>query len=599
MKKRKLSILCFILAVFITVAMANSVWADTTTTPAPSPARNQDKVEGSDKKAIVIADTGASAAFGKPGENIIIELPLAVNREYLPTRKYVLRNITIEPIIPVKQEDMKKWPFEINQTSYVKKMEDMTYGSMADVFYSFKISETANKGLYPVTFSINATVWRLDDINGTDIKEDIEFQLVTYVNVLEDGSQSQKINELGALAIASVDEDGAIIPAPAGNAGERVNLRLPIVNNGGNLSNISITPVISTSLDEWPFVVEAVNYGKSLPHMKHGDITFLEYDFKISPNISEGAKPINFRATYKENDVYMESLFSAYINVAKGKPEIKELPDSVPKLIITGYSIEPEVVYAEDEFQLVLNFQNTSHSSTIKNAGIVLTLEENSIMPAKGESDTRYINSLKPRGTTSSTFKLKALPTALNSTSTIAVTMDYENEKVVKGTATQGIVIPIKQKMEVSVEEPLIYDEDTAVGDPIAVSMAIVNKGRTKAFNLEIDIESEDILMFEKYYGGDLIPAGKHSADFQIIGGKIGTLTGDFVITYEDVDGEIFEERKPFQVEILSETSDTDKIIQGEIQQPKKKSALPWIGGTGGIGAIALGYLYRFKWRKK
>ena len=68
------------------------------------------------------------------------------------------------------------------------------------------------------------------------------------------------------------------------------------------------------------------------------------------------------------------------------------------------------------------------------------------------------------------------MPTALNPTSTIAVTMDYENEKVVKGTAAQGIVISIKQKMEVSVEEPIIYDEDTAVGDPIAVSMAIVNK---------------------------------------------------------------------------------------------------------------------------
>ena len=309
---------------------------------------------------------------------------------------------------------------------------------------------------------------------------------MTYVNVLEDGSQSQKINELGALSIASVDEDGAIIPAPSGNAGQRVKLRLPVINNGGNLSNISVTPVISTSLDEWPFVVEAVNYGKNLPDMKHGEIAFLEYDFKISPNISEGAKPINFRATYKENDVYMESLFSAYINVAKGKPEIKELPDSVPKLIVTGYSTEPEIIYAEDEFQLILNLQNTSYNSTIKNAGIVLTLEENSIMPAKGESDTKYINSLKPRGTTSCTFKLKALPTALNPTSTIAVTMDYENEKVVKGTAAQGIVISIKQKMEVSVEEPIIYDEDIAVGDPIAVSMAIVNKGRTKAFNLEI-----------------------------------------------------------------------------------------------------------------
>lgn len=595
MKKKTISILCLALAALMFGVVTNTAWADTTTKPAT----NQDKVEGGDKKAIVIADTGAYAAFGKPGETITIELPLALNKEYLPTRKYVLRNITIEPIIPVKQDDMKKWPFEINQTSYVKKLEDMTYGSMADVFYNFKISETVNKGLYPISFLINGTVWRLDDINGTNIKEDVEFQIVTYINILEDGSQSQKINELGALAIAAVDEDGAVIPAPSGNAGERVKLRLPIVNNGGNLSNIGITPVISTSLEEWPFVVEAVNYGKSLPDMKHGEIVFLEYDFKISPNISEGAKPINFRGTYKENDVYMESLFSAYINVAEGKSEIKELPDSIPKLIITGYSTEPEIIYAEDEFQLTLNFQNTSHNSTIKNAGIILTLEDNSIMPAKGESDTKYINSLKPRGTTSCVFKLKALPTALNPTATIAVNMDYENEKVVKGTATQGIVIPIKQRMEISIEEPIIYDEETAVGDPIAVSMAIVNKGKTKVFNLEIDIESEDIIMFERYYGGDLIPAGKHSADFQIIGGKTGTLIGDFIITYEDIDGEIFEEKKPFKIEILSDTFSKDQIIQEEIEQPKKNSALPWVGGIVGFAAIALGYVYRFKWRKR
>ena len=148
MKKRKISILCLVLVILIIAVKPNVIWAEPTTQPAV----NQDKVEGADKKAIVIADTGALAVSGKPGETVTIELPLAVNREYLPTRKYVLRNITVEPVIPVKQEDMKKWPFEINQASYVKKMEDMTYGSMADIFYSFKISETANKGLYPISF---------------------------------------------------------------------------------------------------------------------------------------------------------------------------------------------------------------------------------------------------------------------------------------------------------------------------------------------------------------------------------------------------------------------------------------------------------------
>lgn len=596
MKKKKRSILSIGLVILLSIITPNIVYASST---SPSSPTNQDKISVNDKKAIVVPDTGAPIAKGRPGETITIELPLAVNREYLPSTKYVLRNITIEPIIPTTQDEMRQWPFEIINTSYIRKLEDMTYESMADIFYDFKISETANKGFYPVSFLINATVWRFDDINRTSITEDTEFKIITYVNILEDGNQSKKINELGALSIAGIDEDGAIIPAPSGNAGERVKLRLPIVNNGGNLSNINITPVISTLLDEWPFVVEAVNYGKSIPNMKHGEISFLEYDFKISPNISEGAKPINFRATYKENDVDMESLFSAYINVVKGKVEEEELPDSVPKLIITGYTTNPEVIYAEDEFELILNFQNTSYSSTIKNAGIILTLEPDGIMPAKGKSDTSYINSLKPRGSISTVFKLKAMPTATNPTSVIAVTMDYENEKVVKGNATQGIIIPIKQKMDVSIEDPIIYDDAISVGDPIAVSMMLVNKGRTKVFNLEIDIEGENIVMYEKYYGGDLIPAGKHNADFQIVGGRTGALTGNFIITYEDIDGEVFEHKKPFQIEILSEVSNKDQIIQEEIEQPKNSSVLPWVGGIGGLASIPLALLYKFKWRKK
>lgn len=602
MNKSTIHIFSLVLAILLIIINPNIGQADTensnSNTTTTTTNRTGDRIEGKDTKAIVVPDTGAPVAVGKPGETVTIELPLAINREYLPTTKYVLRNITIEPVIPVKQDEMNQWPFEITSTSYIKKLKDMTYGSMADIFYDFKISETVNKGLYPISFSINATVWRLDDINGTSIIEDVEFKIITYVNILEDGDRSQKINELGALAIAAVDENGAVISAPSGNAGERVKLRLPIVNNGGNLSNINITPVISTILDEWPFIVEAVNYGKTLGKMKTGEIGFLEYDFKISPNISEGAKPINFRATYKENDVYMESLFSAYINVAKGKPEEKELPDSVPKLIIIGYSTNPEEIYAEDDFELTLEFQNTSSSSTIKNAGIVLTLEPDGIMPGKGQSDTTYINSLKPKGTTSRTFKLRALPTAINPTSTIVVTMDYENEKVVKGTAVQGIVIPIKQNMDVSIEEPIIYDEDIGIGDPIAVSMAIINKGKTKVYNLEIDIEGDNLSILEKYYGGDLIPAGKHSADFQIVGTEAGNLSGNFIISYEDGEGELFQERKPFQLNILNETTNTEQIIQEEIKQPENNSIWSWIGGIGGLGAVAGALLYRFKWRK-
>lgn len=157
----------------------------------------QDRIDTSDKKTIILADTGAKAVSGRPGEKIQIELPLAVNREYIPSLNYILRNITIEPVIPTDRSDIEDWPFEIKNASYIKQLQDMTYNSRADVFYDFEISKTAVKGTYPIPFLVNATIWRKDEINRTQIKEDVEFNLIAYVNVTDDGSESKVTNELG------------------------------------------------------------------------------------------------------------------------------------------------------------------------------------------------------------------------------------------------------------------------------------------------------------------------------------------------------------------------------------------------------------------
>lgn len=564
----------------------------------------QDRIDTSDKKTIILADTGAKAVSGKPGGKIQIELPLAVNREYIPSLNYILRNITIEPVIPTDRSDIDDWPFEIKNASYIKQLQDMTYNSRADVFYDFEISKTAVKGTYPIPFLVNATIWRKDEINRTQIKEDVEFNLIAYVNVTDDGSESRVTNELGALVIATVDKDGTLISAPSGDAGERVKLKLPIVNNGGTLKDINITPVISNSLEEWPFVVEVINYGKKLPNMNPGDIAALDYEFRISPEISVGAKPINFRATYKENGTMKESLFSAYINVANGKLEKVEpieLPDSIPKLMIIGYTTNPDEIYSGESFNLTLEFQNASWTKSIENVGIALTLAEEELMPAKGESDSAYIDHLGPGKTTTRTFKLKALPTAINPTSTIVANMNYETAKVTQGMQTQGIVLEIKQEIDIFIEAPTIYGEEYVINEPIAVTIPIINKGKSKILNLQIDVEGEGISMVEKFYGGDLLPAAKNSADFQISCDRAGIITGDFLIIYEDLDGIEIVQRLPFELEIKDENYLGNKIIQDEVKPVKDKGKLPVAAAeVGSIGAIGGGiYLYLKKIRDR
>ena len=213
---------------------------------------DNDKVVSSNVHALLIADAGVSAPTAKPGENAEILMPLVVNREYLPSDLYFLRNITIEPSIPTTIKDIGNWPFDITSISYVRHLDDMTYNSRADVEYSIPVSQTAKKGVYPIDFTIWATVWRYDEMNGTDIQEDVKFTVTIYVNVTEDGADSGVTSDLGALTTVSVDEDGQHIAAPRGNAGQRITFTLPLVNRGKNLTEITIAPKVSSNLNECP-----------------------------------------------------------------------------------------------------------------------------------------------------------------------------------------------------------------------------------------------------------------------------------------------------------------------------------------------------------
>ena len=125
------------------------------------------KVTPSNANALLLMDAGAQSPKAVPGQTVQVVLTLAVNREYLPSEKYVLRNITIQPDI---QKDSTKdtWPFDVKEASRVRHLDDMSYNSTAEVWYDFSVSQFAKKGVYPINFKVNATVWRQDSVNGSD-----------------------------------------------------------------------------------------------------------------------------------------------------------------------------------------------------------------------------------------------------------------------------------------------------------------------------------------------------------------------------------------------------------------------------------------------
>ena len=557
---------------------------------------DNDKVVSSNVHALLIADAGVSAPTAKPGENAEILMPLVVNREYLPSDLYFLRNITIEPSIPTTIKDIGNWPFDITSISYVRHLDDMTYNSRADVEYSIPVSQTAKKGVYPIDFTIWATVWRYDEMNGTDIQEDVKFTVTIYVNVTEDGADSGVTSDLGALTTVSVDEDGQHIAAPRGNAGQRITFTLPLVNRGKNLTEITIAPKVSSNLNECPFVVEQTNYGQTIPDMAPGDTVMVEFDFQLSPYATQGNKPVTFECTYKENGTQKTCEVTSFVYVVYGYEEPNTA--SAPPVHIESYSLsvdgEPvSQLFAGDEAVLSMTIRNNDQNVNARKVRIGASIDTKVLLFTMGETDTKYVDVIESGKSADISYKITVANEAAEGPTNFSVTLNYENWEVTQASASQTLPLSVKQPVRVEVGEPTIYDSDAKPEEPIAMSLNIVNKGRSKIYNVSIDVEGKGLSMYEDYYGGDVLPAAKLNPDILVSSTTAGKCSGNLLVHYEDSEGEAYTETVPVsftvaEQPVVQQPEQNDQIQSEPIEQPKKKLSTGAILG-GGAAILALG----------
>ena len=651
----------------------------------------------SNANALVLMDVGAQSPKGVPGDVVEVVLPIAVNREYLPSENYTLRNITIKPNISgsggssssssgsgtgsgtSQSTATTSWPFDVIDASYTRHLDDMSYNSTAEVWYKFRISEFAKKGVYPMNFTVNATVWRKDAANGTDITEDVTFTLTEYVTVVGDGELSGVVSNIGVLEIGGF-ADGAVNSSPVTSPGQSITLTVPLVNKGGHLSNITVSPVISGSLDEFPFVVDKLAYGISLNDMETGDTQNFTYTFMTSPYATTGNKPVTFRASYEENGITGECNFTAYIyvkdgyedlsqmapvatmknwtlwkvkkedeqeqkdpqeivtttskvNVRKGmstKAEIyKTVPantqmvrleqnedqtwskvqlsdeDTTPYYISSKYLVssgtgelehleKTDYLSAGDEGVIRMTFINNSNERTIVDtAASIAIADPTALNLTTGSSDTAYLGVLKPGQTGEATFRVTVPAAAPVGSTTITVTNNYANTSMATRAVNQNIMIPIKQPMNVMADTPVIYGTPKT-DEPFSVSLNIINKGRTKAYNLSITA-MDGISMAETYYGGDVLPAGSLSADIEVETAKSGSFNGTLLISYEDGDGELYTQYVDLPVDVVQAVETMSEEVETE-----KKGGFPfWILILILLLLIAAGVAGYFFYKKK
>lgn len=418
-----------------------------------------------------------------------------------------------------------------------------------------------------------------------------------------------------AFRLSSFDANGLIVPTAAGKNGGKVQVRLPLLCVDGPVSNIKAVPKLSTSLDEFPFAIEQVDYTIGYNGMiSVNQIIEFQFNLRFADKVTAGVKKVDFTITYDRGwasatgDSSESCDISLYVNVTRGYEAAGSEPGgettaALPKIVVDSYSFSSDKIYAGEDFDLTFTVRNTSNEEETKSILVTVTnnAETGKLTPASG-SNTLYIDKLGKGESKTMTMSIATAPDTEAKAYEIKLEFDYEGTKTRPATLSNGqssasIPVTIMQKIRLKIEDPTI-DGEPMEGESVPVYFSMYNMGRSSIYNCMVTVEGDGLSMEESFFQGTVAAGSTMRADFSLITATPGQIDGEIVITYEDSLEEKMEERLPLSLYVSEAYNpdmypgvvDPDGMIDtmGGMEEPSASGGIPvWVWIAGGVVAAA------------
>lgn len=344
---------------------------------------------------------------------------------------------------------------------------------------------------------------------------------------------------------------------PVANAGQQVNVVLPVVNMGRSwVDHVVVTPQISSDPSVWPFEIETSNYSQTiegLPGTDDGGSDMdrrreLTWTLRTRKDAPSGYMPINFVVSYEdENNVLSSVTLTTYVNVVGTTGMSADGKASTPRVIVTGFSTDPETVHAGDTFTLTLHMQNTSKATAVKNMVFDIQAASEStdttyvaaaFLPTAGSS-TIFVDQIAPGASKDISMELEARADLAQKPYVVNVKMNYEDENVNAYENTASVSIPVRQEARIDTSSIEVMPESIEVGSEANVMFSIYNIGKTQLYNTTVRFVADSVTGGETYLG-NIAPGATGNVD-AYLSGAAATMDEGVVkieITFEDEAGE-------------------------------------------------------------
>ncbi len=457
------------------------------------------------------------------------------------------------------------------------------YNSVIDVVF---------QGIYKGTISGSAIeIFKLKltytDANGKDSSVERN-ESYTFTAIEQPSPSPDPSKPAAAFRLSSYDPNGLIVTTASGKNGGKVLVRLPLMCVSGPVMNIKVAPKLSTSLDEFPFAIERVDYTVGYNgFINANQIIEFQFDMRFADKVTAGVKKVDFTVTYErgwgsaEGSSTESCDVSLYVNVTKGYEAAGETPggettQTLPKLVVDSYSFSEEKIYAGETFTLTFTVRNTSNEEDTKSILVTMTnnADTGKLTPAEG-SNTLYIDKLAKGESKTMTMSIATAPDTEAKAYEIKLDFEYEGTKtrpatLAKGESSASIPVTVMQKIRLKIDDPTV-DGEAMEGESVPVYFSLYNMGRSPIYNCMVTVEGDGLSLEDSFFQGTVAAGNSMRADLSIITATPGQIDGEIVISYEDSLEEKMEERLPLSLyvtEAYNPDANGDMDDPGYIDQP-------------------------------
>lgn len=358
-----------------------------------------------------------------------------------------------------------------------------------------------------------------------------------------------------------------------------LNFTMNLRNNSpATVYNVKASIVLDPDSEKFPFEINDANYDRMFDKIAVDETVGLDYSFAIREDAYTGYYPIAMKIFYSDSSTgneltTYETTFYVRVHNKDKEDEYGEFNEhdrTRARIIVDGFTTNPETIIAGESFELTVRMKNASTNVSASN--ILFTVEsekvsDSAVFTTAAGSSSVALNSLGPGATREIRLRLSSKAGIDQRSYGLTVKAKYDSPEFKNAEENSIVDIPIRQIPRLNTGTFEVMPESVSVGDESNVMFGINNTGKVMLYNVMARFEGDSIQNTDTYVG-NIKPGETGNVDTMITGAAPTADDGKIkvIISYEDENGESSEVEKELTLFVTEDMSDMENLEAGDFE---------------------------------